>query len=178
LDFLKYIVKCCQGCVFIDHIFSVIYDLWHIQTIAPKQCITHGNIFLTVLVFLLYYSLKILPTKPLGCCTNHAHLSTDMIRISCEPDKPTWVFFSCEKAVNTASKAWFNTHTFWKTISRNQVRAWFNNYHDLEVSIGYRRSSSTNIHTYQRKYSTTTFWSNMLILQVNVKGMLSLNVKP
>ena len=37
----------------------------------------------------------------------HAHFSTDEICISCEPDRPIWVFFSCETAVNTARKAYF-----------------------------------------------------------------------
>jgi len=119
----------------------------------------------------------------------HAYFSNNVIRISCELNRSTLVFFSCEMAVNTARKAWFkvlwrvappgfpprketrlrakaylctretlfslyfsymgcfhqlmvcscgrgktkqihkykHTHTFQKTISRNQAHAWFNN---------------------------------------------------
>ena len=39
--------------------------------------------------------------------TGYAHFSNKEIRISCEPDRPTSVFFSCETAVNIARKAWF-----------------------------------------------------------------------
>ena len=38
----------------------------------------------------------------------HAHFSNnEMLHISCEPDRPTSVFFSCEMAVNMARKAGF-----------------------------------------------------------------------
>ena len=37
----------------------------------------------------------------------HSHFSTNDICISCEPDRPTWVLFSCKTTVNTSRKSWF-----------------------------------------------------------------------
>jgi len=36
----------------------------------------------------------------------YADFSNNEIRIYCEPDRPSSVFFSCEMAVNMARKAW------------------------------------------------------------------------
>ena len=77
---------------------------------CSEKYFTHRNIF---------YSLSVtssLPAKPPGysscsftqLSTGHAHFSNDRIRISCEPDRPTLVFFSCKTAVNTTRNAWFD----------------------------------------------------------------------
>ena len=81
---------------------------------ALKQHITHRSIFLTVysLSIVLFFKNSFSKASMLlftFVCVSvgHAHFSTDEIRISCEPDRPTWVFFSCKTAVNMARKAWF-----------------------------------------------------------------------
>jgi len=42
--------------------------------------------------------------------------------ISCEPNRPTWMFFSCEMAVNTARKAWFEVCREWFHMIFNPER--------------------------------------------------------
>ena len=101
LEFLKYVAKCCQKCIF--------------QTTAFNNTF-HAEIFLNCFfVFLSHHLLKILSAKPPGyssfsftyVSTGHNHFLNDKIRDSCEPDRPTSGFFSCETAVNTARNACF-----------------------------------------------------------------------
>ena len=82
MEFSKCITKCCQGCIF-------------------KQHITHWNIFLnSFIVFLMHRFFQ----QNLQAAhyflftyisTGHTHFSNDVIRISCEPDRLNLVFFSC-----------------------------------------------------------------------------------
>ena len=71
-------------------------------------------LFNCFLVFLSHHLLKISSCKVLGLLfifvhisTGHSHFLNNEIHDSCEPDRPTLVFFGCKAAVNTARNACF-----------------------------------------------------------------------
>ena len=145
-----------------------------IKTTAPKHHITHRNVFFTVLESFVvnwkFFQQSL--WAALHCIsTGHTHFSTYKIHIfSCEPDRPSWVLFSCEMAVNTARKAWFEVcgelpHTarkkehLWAKVYQclSEIQALFSLnfsymgcFNQLMVcSCGCRKANKyTNIHTY------------------------------
>jgi len=97
LDFPKY-VKCCQGCV-----FKQLLSNNTIRSEASSQLFYS----LSILLFFENSSSKASGLLFIFVCvsTGYAHFSNDEICISCEPDRPTSVFFSCETAVNMVRKS-------------------------------------------------------------------------
>jgi len=100
LDFPKYVVKCCQGCVFKQLLQNntlrtgVSYKLFH--SLSTLLFFENSSSKASGLLFIFVH-----------VSMGHAHFSNDEIHISCEPDRPNWVFLSHEKVVNTVRKAWF-----------------------------------------------------------------------
>ena len=70
---------------------------------CSKQHITHRNIN-CLTVFPLYYSLKFFPAKHES--KGHTHFPNNQIKISCEPDRFTLVFFSFIMLEKSTGKAW------------------------------------------------------------------------
>ena len=101
--FLKYVIKCCQGYVF-EQLFSN-------NTINSE---TSSQLFYSLSIPLFFENSSSKASRLLFLFirvgTGHAHFSNGEIRISCELDRPTSVFFNCEMAVNMARKAWFEVY--------------------------------------------------------------------
>ena len=106
--------------------------------------------------------------------------SNDKVHISCEPDRPTLVFFSCEMAVNTAKKAWFQVCGELLRPIFNQTRnpplskslpviqalflAHIGCFHQLMVCWrGRGKTNKINIQTYMNTHTHIHFSENNLV---------------
>jgi len=163
LDFPKYAVKgwvLWNNCSKTTHYAQkyLFYSLSIILFFENSSSKTSGLLFIFVLI-----------------STGHTHFSTDKLHISCESDSPTWVFFSCETAVNTARKAWFKVckeslHTVFNPERNSPLsktyQALFSLYfsymgcfHQLMVcSCGHRKTNKyTYTHTHTHTHTHTLF---------------------
>jgi len=96
LDFPKYIVKCCQGCIF--------------KQLLQNNTELSSQLFI---VFLSCYSFKILPAKPPGfqllfifiyISTGHTHFPNNEISIPRMPMRLNTLFFGCRTSESRLGK--------------------------------------------------------------------------